>query len=120
MNVKISPNENAAEDRSKIYDMLTTYTSTSLEADEWLRIIERNKNYTIKQRPISAGAISGNDVWKESHVLQPYIEGIMIRRSEMQNGAVKCALNEPGMIRLFAQSPSEHFSSKKWLLTFSR
>lgn len=85
------------EDPSKVYNIFTSNDSTSLEADEWLSMIQGDKDSIIKKRAISAEAISRNDVWKESHMLRPYPERRMIRRGQKQDGAVTCALNEPGM-----------------------
>ena len=94
------------EDHSKVYHILTRNKSTSFEADKWLQTIQKDKNKIINKYAISAEVISRNEVWKEKHVLKPYPERRMIRRSEKQKGALKCALNEPGGTQFLDQPPS--------------
>lgn len=86
--------------------MLTINESTSFEADEWLHIIQMDKNNIINKCVISADAISRNDVWKESHMLKPYSERRMIRHSEKQEGALIGVFDEPGMTHILDSSPS--------------
>ena len=83
--------------------MLTTKQSNSRGADEWLQEIQRDKDKVIRKRVISTEAIGRNDVWKESHVLKPFTERRMIRRSEKQKEAPLCAMNEPGMTQFLDQ-----------------
>lgn len=101
------------EDQSKVYHMLTTNESTSFEAEEWLCMIQMIKKKVINKRAISAEAISRNEVWKENYELKPYSERTMIRRSEKQNGALICALNEPGGTHLINHPLLGNLTSKR-------
>lgn len=98
--VNMSLNKDATEKPSRMYDMLAIERSTPLEADEWSNMIRQDKARLIKKPAIGEEATSRNGVWKSSHMLKPYTERRMIRRSKRQDGAVLCALNEPGMTHL--------------------
>ena len=78
-------------------------------------MIKSDRDRIIKKRLISAKAIDHNEVWKESHTLEPYSETEMIHHGLKQNGAVVCALDQPGMIQTHLnQLPSsETFFTKE-------
>lgn len=93
VNIKLNPN--ATEEPCKVYNIATT-DGISFSRDEWLRRIKSDRARIIKERLISAKAITRNEVWKASHVLEPYTETNMIQHGLKPNGGVVCALSQPG------------------------
>ena len=106
MSVNIIRNEDTAEKPLKVYNMVTKFDSNLFGAEEWLRLIRRDKKSIIQKRNISAQAIRDDKVWEESHVIKPYTEESMLRHGVTRKEAVCCALNEPGMINHLDQLAS--------------
>ena len=103
--VKLSPSEDAAEDRPEIYNMLMTDDSTSLKPNDLLNMIQRDRDAIIN-KGITVTAANGDNIWKDNHVAMPYTEEKMIRRSVKDDGAVLSALSERGMKQILHQPPS--------------
>ena len=97
MKANISLDGNATEEPCKVYNISITDSPTSLGSDEWLRMIKSDRDRIIKERLISAEAVERYEVWKENHALDPYSETEMVHHGLKQNGAVVCALDQPGM-----------------------
>ena len=77
-------------------------------------MIKSDRDRIIKERLINVQAIGPNEVWKESHTLEPYSETEMIHHGLKQNGAVICAMDQPGMTQTHLNRlPSSGNSFKK-------
>ena len=104
--VKLSSSEDAAEDRPEIYNMLMTDDSTSLKPNDLLNMIQRDRDTIINKGMTVTEATNGDKIWKDNHVVMPYTEERMIRRSVKDDGAVLSALSERGMKMILHQPPS--------------
>ena len=102
--ISLRVNDNAAEDPSKIYNMLMTDESISMEPTELLRKIQRDKDNILKSRLISPEHIAHDEPWRHSHTSSPYTEAKMIQRSKDRQRAVFSTLNEPGMRTFLSQT----------------
>lgn len=101
------------EEPCKVYNISITDSSTSLESGEWLRMIKSDREKIIRERHTIVDLIYRTELWKEYHMLEPYSETDMIHHGLKQNGAVVCALDQPGT----TQTHLNQLSSSETLFT---
>ena len=95
--VGLSLNKDAAKDPFIAYNMLMSNDPTSLEPEDVLHMIQRDKENVIEECLREGDDVDHENVWRGNHALRPYSEEQMIQRSEKNDKALLCVLNQPGM-----------------------
>ena len=94
--IGLSLNEDAAKDPFIAYNMRVRNDSTSLEPEDVLHMIQCDKENVIEECLKDGDDVDHENVWRGNHALRPYSEEQMIQRSEKNDKASPCVLNQPG------------------------
>ena len=97
VNISLSLNDDAAKEPFIAYSMLMRNESTSLEPEDVLHMIQCDKENVIEECLREGEHVDHENVWRGNHALRPYSEEQMIQRSEKNDKACLCVLNQLGM-----------------------
>ena len=95
--ISLSLNDDAAKDPFIAYNMLIKNDSASLEPHDVLHMIQCDKENVIEECLRDGDNVDRENVWRGNHALRPYSEEQMIQRSEKNDKALLCVLNQLGM-----------------------
>ena len=77
--------------------MLMANESTSLKPDDVVHMIQGDKDKVVEECLREGDNVDLKNVWRGNHELRPYSEEQMIQRSEKNDKALLCVLNQVGM-----------------------